>query len=457
MRPNQLGWWVCLLFVLWGSQLAWGQAQRAIKPIIKTSSSTIQDAPYRYRALLIGNDDYEYWEDLRSAVHDAQTLARVLQEHYQFAKEDIRLLTNATRKDMLEGLQWLQETSQPNDRVLLYYAGHGSVDEGDNTAYWVPVDGRRDQDFDWLHNERLLREFRKIDVRHKLLIADSCFSGNLLTRGLQNQQDSWDFEAAMLREKQRLKSVIGLSSGGNEPVVDGAPRWAGHSVFAYHLLAQLEANVRPYLSATELGWRLSKYVANDTQNLIGLKQQTPIVRPISNQGDQGGEFFFQRSDVMSRPPSNSLLSVVLLPEDWQLEATELAPLTNPLQNALQAHQFKPIEAPMMLRKRGAFSPAEQWRRPTAEYALVLQLSPEFRQEPSLAWAGIAELKGQLELHRHHMGRWESVARQEMTHQKLPLRRWDPTQHPQQWESLLEKYVRLGLEQDTQDLFSNLPK
>ncbi|MGA1154148.1 MAG: hypothetical protein ACO3YP_15200, partial [bacterium] len=133
------------------------------------------------------------------------------------------------------------------------------------------------------------------------------------------------------------------------------------------------------------------------------------------------------------------------------------PLTNPLQNALQAHQFKPLEAPMMLRKRGAFSPAEQWRRPTAEYALVLQLSPEFRQEPSLAWAGIAELKGQLELHRHHMGRWESVARQEMTHQKLPLRRWDPTQHPQQWESLLEKYVRLGLEQDTQDLFSNLPK
>jgi hypothetical protein len=45
----------------------------------------------------------------------------------------------------------------------------------------------------------------------------------------------------------------------------------------------------------------------------------------------------------------------------------------------------------------------------------------------------------------------------MTHQKLPLRRWDPAQHPQQRKSLLEKYARLGLEQDTQDLFSNLPK
>lgn len=86
-----------------------------------------------------------------------------------------------------------------------------------------------------------------------------------------------------------------------------------------------------------------------------------------------------------------------------------------------------------------------------------RLSPEFRQEPSLAWAGIAELKGQLELHRNHIERWESAARQEMTHQKLPLRRWDPAQHPQQRKSLLEKYARLGLEQDTQDLFSNLPK
>ncbi|MEK9669282.1 MAG: caspase family protein [Deltaproteobacteria bacterium] len=457
MRPNQFGWWVCLLFILWGSSLAWGQAQRALKPVVEQPSFVAQDTPYRYRALLIGNDDYEHWGDLQSAVHDAQTLARVLQEYYQFTEGDIRLLTNATRNDMLGGLRWLQETSQPNDRVLLYYAGHGSVDEEDNTAYWVPVDGRRDQDFDWLHNERLLREFRKIDVRHKLLIADSCFSGNLLTRGFQNQPDSWDFEAAMLREKQRLKSVIGLSSGGNEPVVDGAPRWEGHSVFAYHLLAQLEANARPYLSATELGWRISKYVANDTQNLIGLKQQTPIVRPISNQGDQGGEFFFQRSDLISGPPANSLLSVILLPEDWQSESNELETLTGPLHAALRSRQLKPLDEPMTFQQRGGFSPAEQWRRSPAEYALVLYLSPEFRQELSLAWAGIAELKGRLELHRHRMGHWESIASQDMTNQKLPLRRWDSKQHPQQWRSLLEKYVRFGLEQDTQALLSNLPK
>ena len=51
-------------------------------------------------------------------------------------------------------------------------------------GYWVPVDGEVDQDYDYVSNADVLNRLGSIEARHKLLISDSCFSGNLLTRGM---------------------------------------------------------------------------------------------------------------------------------------------------------------------------------------------------------------------------------------------------------------------------------
>jgi hypothetical protein len=177
--------------------------------------------------------------------------------------------------------------------VLVYYAGHGEYDERED-GYWVPVDGARENRYQHLSNSDLLTQFGAIKVRHKLLVSDSCFSGNLLTRGVvKAPAQGWESEG-YFREKNKLKAVLGLTSGGNEPVSDGGAKWGGNSIFAYHLLAQLEANERPYLGASVLSQRISRLVANDTVASTG-NVQTPVFQAISNQGHQGGEFFFLRS------------------------------------------------------------------------------------------------------------------------------------------------------------------
>ena len=173
---------------------------------------------------------------------------------------------------------------------MVYYAGHGVYDEG-NDGYWVPVEGKMSNNYDHISNADILNRLGSIEARHKLLISDSCFSGNLLTRGVKIPRQSELEKPAYFVEKNRLKSVQGFSSGGNQPVYDGGPKWGGNSVFAYHLIAQLEANQRPFLSATELGQRVTEFVSNDTQSMN--MPQVPIIQSIRNQGDQGESSFLR--------------------------------------------------------------------------------------------------------------------------------------------------------------------
>jgi len=247
----------------------------------------------RYLALLIGNTDYQHWPKLKTAVRDAKRMRDVLVHRYTFTKENVLLLKNATRVEMLKGLDWLKKRSKSRDRVLVYYAGHGEYDERED-GYWVPVDGARENRYQHLSNSDLLTQFGAIKARHKLLVSDSCFSGNLLTRGVvPRPARGWE-DDSFFREKNKLRAVLGLASGGNEPVSDGGAKWEGNSIFAYHLLAQLEANERPFLGAAELANRITRLVANDTVASTG-QPQTPVFQPISAQRHQGGEFFFIRT------------------------------------------------------------------------------------------------------------------------------------------------------------------
>ena len=86
----------------------------------------------RYLALLIGNNDYRHWHPLKTAVHDAEALASLLTSKYDYPAHEVRLLRNATRIQMLDGIDWLQQFSGPDDHVLIYYAGHGEYDKNED-------------------------------------------------------------------------------------------------------------------------------------------------------------------------------------------------------------------------------------------------------------------------------------------------------------------------------------
>ena len=113
-----------------------------------------QATPYisgTFRALVIGNDKYNdpegLWKPLKTAVNDARAVADVLKNQYGFG--DVRLLLNATRRQMGRAINQITEDSRKNDSVLIFYAGHGFLRESTKEGYWIPVDeeGRDDGTF----------------------------------------------------------------------------------------------------------------------------------------------------------------------------------------------------------------------------------------------------------------------------------------------------------------------
>ena len=106
----------------------------------------------RYHALVIGNNDYQYLPKLATAVGDADAVATMLEEKYGF---QVTKLTNATRLDITGAFNRLRQALTKKDNLLVYYAGHGILDEEADRGYWLPVDARRDDDSNWFSNTRL--------------------------------------------------------------------------------------------------------------------------------------------------------------------------------------------------------------------------------------------------------------------------------------------------------------
>ncbi|MEZ5071037.1 MAG: caspase family protein [Bacteroidales bacterium] len=133
----------------------------------------------RYYGLIIGVGRYRDPDlpDLDNPVPDAQKLYQVLRDQYSFREENMTLLRDAGRNEIVEALDHLAQVVTPEDNVLIFYAGHGTWDERANVGYWLPSDAYLNTTANWFRNSTLVDYLKTIDSRHTLLITDACFAG----------------------------------------------------------------------------------------------------------------------------------------------------------------------------------------------------------------------------------------------------------------------------------------
>lgn len=245
-----------------------------------------------YRALIIGNNEYQdkqgKWNKLSTAVTDARSIAKLLEQQYGFT--DITLLENATRRDVLYALEDLANKSLKNDNVLIYYAGHGFLDDETSKGFWVPVDASGSDHTTFLRNSTIRDEVSSIAsrVKHTLLISDSCFSGSLLRSASRSISDS-DYTEKYFKKVSNKKSVQIMAAGGIE-FVDDDYRNSGHSPFTYFLLNELNTNNSPMFTVSQLSGNVERAVANNVD-------QVPESGVLQGAGDELGEFIFIKLDV----------------------------------------------------------------------------------------------------------------------------------------------------------------
>ena len=230
----------------------------------------------RYHALVIGINDYQNLPDLKTALDDARAVAEILEVDYEFK---VTLLENPSRDDIVDKFDELRETLGYQDNLLIYYAGHGWLDEDSNRGYWLPADAKPNRRTRWISNATLIDTLQAIQSKHVMIVADSCFSGTLI-RGVNIGLKGGDYWRRMADKQAR----VAITSGGLEPVVDSSG--GKNSPFATAFIQALREN-ETILDGTALFGKIRRPVMIATQ-------QTPQYSDVRNAGHEGGDFLFVR-------------------------------------------------------------------------------------------------------------------------------------------------------------------
>ena len=249
------------------------EAEKAIEP------DGIGDIEFgNYHALIIGIEAYKHLPKLETAVNDAVTVARVLKNDYGFK---VTLLLDPERGEIIDALDEYRVKLGPEDNLLIYYAGHGWLDEDSERGYWLPVDAKPKLRSRWVSNATITDTLKSLAAKHVMVVADSCYSGTLV-RGVEigSRNRTGDYWKKMAGKWAR----VAITSGGLEPVADKGG--GNNSPFAKAFIDALREN-SSVMDGTQLFSKMRRPV-------MVAADQTPQYSDVRKAGHDGGDFLFVR-------------------------------------------------------------------------------------------------------------------------------------------------------------------
>lgn len=241
-----------------------------IVPVVKPESKNY--------ALIIAAQNYNDSNipSLENPIADAIKLKLVLRSGYNFADDHITTLFNPTVADLKKQFAELNDAIQPEDNLIIFYAGHGIWADKEKKGYWLLTDALRNDLNTWLPNKLVLDMIATIPARHTLLITDACFSGSVFkSRGLGNDA------APALREMDEKISRVAITSGNDTEVPD-------QSVFMKYLVKALSENKEKYLTAQKL------FINQIIEPVMTETKTEPRYGTLELAGHIGGDFIFTK-------------------------------------------------------------------------------------------------------------------------------------------------------------------
>ncbi len=289
MAARALGLGLALL-VLLAATSALGQTRGAEGFGASVAYQTDDGGPLqlyqRSWAVVIGIDAYGDLPRLGGAVRDATKVS----DYLQAQGFDVTLLTDAgaTRAAITELVgDRLPSKVGSDDRVLIYFAGHGlSRGEGDSAmGYLMPVEAKRASPASTaISMAELQRWFAQYKSKHVLYVADACYSGlSIGTRSVGLSPETRDYVRHVTQRPVRVALVAGNS--GQE-----AHEYQGHGLFTFFLLQGLQggadANKDGLVTTDELAAFVKPNVAQIAAQQFKAQQHPQFAR----MGE--GEFLF---------------------------------------------------------------------------------------------------------------------------------------------------------------------
>ncbi len=217
-------------------------------------------------ALIVGISNYKNLpakSQLEFPERDADAVYSVLisNEGGNFHAENVHRLTgaNATLANLKRELEvWLPSVAQPDDRVVIYFAGHGFVKDG--RAYLAPYDLNPENipatgyPMDTLGNVAGSR----IHAKWKVLLTDSCHSG-----AITPDADAQQYNKSLLDLSRSMFSLT--ASRDRERSFESASWGGGHGIFTYYVVKGLEGEADENRDGIVTADELADYVHSNVR------------------------------------------------------------------------------------------------------------------------------------------------------------------------------------------------
>ncbi|WP_285060171.1 caspase family protein [Pedobacter ginsengisoli] len=229
-------------------------------------------------AVFIASQNYDDASipSLENPIADAIKLKLILKNSYNFTDENIYSLFNPQRGDFKKKFLELKEALQPEDNLVIFYAGHGIWVDKEKKGYWLLTDAERNDINTWLPNKQVLDMIAELPSRHTLLITDACFSGSVF----KSRSIGADAPAA-LKEMDSKITRVAITSGNDTEVPDV-------SVFMKYLVKALSENKDKYLSAQKM------FITQIIEAVMTESKTEPRYGTLELAGHVGGDFIFSK-------------------------------------------------------------------------------------------------------------------------------------------------------------------
>jgi uncharacterized caspase-like protein len=228
----------------------------------------------------------KYAEEDAISIHEYMTSP----EGGRIPTRNARLLTNerASRKEILEGLDYLVRRSRERDSVVIYFAGYGAArsagseseegesetspdktesgkDNGDSRLYLVPYDGQSsDIENTCISIEEIEERLAVLSARELVIILDAGSGGGLESRALSETDSTAPIFQNILEQSGRYALLSGQPGEGAMEIEDHR-----HGVFTFYLLEGLKGpadqNKDGDITLKELHDYLNSKVAEETE------------------------------------------------------------------------------------------------------------------------------------------------------------------------------------------------
>ncbi len=206
---------------------------------------------------------------------DAQSIysALISPEGGRFKAENVVVLTGA--KATLAGMRaqidkWLPSVAKDDDRVLIYFAGHGFLWKG--KAYLAPYDINLDniEATGYPMDELGQVIGSKINARYKILLTDACHSGAITPDETQAMNKTL---ASLNSSLFSLTASRDRESSFESPELEG-----GHGVFTYYVAQGLNGAADTDGDGIVTADELAEYVHTQVREATGAKQNPTFDR-----------------------------------------------------------------------------------------------------------------------------------------------------------------------------------